>query len=67
VAEALEQSLGAPKGTAIVWRPKSGTPVSGEDATTLMKLLDALDDDDDVSNVYSNVELSEEQAAALAD
>jgi transcriptional/translational regulatory protein YebC/TACO1 len=32
-----------------------------------MKLLDALDDDDDVSNVYSNVELSEEQAAALAD
>lgn len=67
VAEALEAALGAPKGTAIVWKPKSGTPVSGDDATTLMKLLDALDDDDDVSNVYSNVELSDEQAAALAD
>jgi YebC/PmpR family DNA-binding regulatory protein len=67
VVEALEASLGTPKGTAIVWRPKSGTPVSADDAATLMKLLDALDDDDDVSNVYSNVELSDEQAAALAD
>jgi YebC/PmpR family DNA-binding regulatory protein len=67
VAEALEQSLGAPKGTAIIWRPKGGAPVSGEDAATLVKLLDGLDDDDDVSNVYSNVELSDEQAAALAD
>ena len=67
VAEALEASLGDPKGTAIVWRPKSGAPVSGDDVATLMKLLDALDDDDDVANVYSNVELSDEQAAALAD
>jgi YebC/PmpR family DNA-binding regulatory protein len=66
VAEALEgTALGAPKGTAIVWRPKSGTPVSNDDSATLVKLLDALDDDDDVSNVYSNVELSDEQAAAL--
>ena len=67
VAEALEASLGTPKGTAIVWRAKSGTPVSDDDSATLVKLLDALDDDDDVSNVYSNVELSDEQAAALAD
>jgi transcriptional/translational regulatory protein YebC/TACO1 len=67
VAEALEASLGTPNGTAIVWKPKSGTPVSDDDSATLMKLLDALDDDDDVSNVYSNVELSDEQAAALAD
>jgi YebC/PmpR family DNA-binding regulatory protein len=65
VAEALEASkLGAPKGTAIVWKPKSGTPVSNDDAATLMKLLDALDDDDDVSNVYTNVELTDEQAGA---
>ena len=68
VAEALEGSeLGAPKGTAIVWKPKSGTPVSNDDSATLVKLLDALDDDDDVSNVYSNVELSDEQAAALGE
>jgi transcriptional/translational regulatory protein YebC/TACO1 len=67
VAEALEATkLGTPKGAAIVWKPKSGTPVSNDDSATLVKLLDALDDDDDVSNVYSNVELSDEQAEALA-
>ena len=65
VNEALEAALGPAKSTAIVWRPKTLTPVSGEDATTLMKLIDALDDDDDVSNVYSNVDLTEEQLAAL--
>ena len=65
VIEALEASLGAAKSTAIVWRPKTLTPVSSDDAATLFKLIDALDDDDDVSNVYSNVEFTDEQAAAL--
>jgi YebC/PmpR family DNA-binding regulatory protein len=67
VVETLEGALGAPKGTAIVWKPKSGNPVSNDDATTLVKLLDALDDDDDVSNVYTNVELTDEQAGAAED
>jgi YebC/PmpR family DNA-binding regulatory protein len=65
VAEALESTLGAPKATALVWRPKTGTPISNDDVATLMKLQDALDDDDDVANVYTNVELSDEQAAGL--
>jgi YebC/PmpR family DNA-binding regulatory protein len=65
VTEALEALLGPAKSTAIVWRPKTLTPVSSEDAATLMKLIDALDDDDDVQNVYSNVDLSDEQVAAL--
>ena len=64
VTDALAGALGDPKGTAIVWKPKSGTPVSDEDAATLMKLIDALDDDDDVSNVYTNVDLTDEQAGA---
>ena len=62
VVETLEAGLGTPKGTAIIWKPKSGNPVSNDDAATLMKLIDALDDDDDVSNVYTNVELTDEQA-----
>ena len=65
VAEALEAALGAPKSTGVVWRPKTTTPVSGAEAATLMKLIDALDDDDDVQNVYSNVDLTDEQMAAL--
>ncbi len=67
VIEALEGVLGPAKATAIMWRPKTGTPISTDDVATLMKLLDALDDDDDVSNVYSNVEFTDEQAAALGD
>ena len=67
VAGSLEAALGPAKSTTHVWRPKTGTPVSDEDAAGLMKLLDALDDDDDVSNVYSNVELTDEQAGGDED
>ena len=42
------------------------TPVSSDDATTLMKLIDALDDDDDVQNVFTNVEMSDEDMDRLA-
>jgi YebC/PmpR family DNA-binding regulatory protein len=66
VAEALEAKLGAPRSTGVVWRPKTTTPVSAADAATLMKLIEALEDDDDVQDVYSNVELTDEQIAALA-
>jgi len=65
VVEALTPVLGEPKSTAIIWRPKTLTPVSGEAVPTLMKLLDALDEDDDVQNVYSNEDVSEDELAAL--
>ena len=68
VAEALAASkLGDPKGTAIIWKGKTGTPVSDDDAAGLMKLIDALDDDDDVANVFTNVELTDEQAGGDED
>jgi YebC/PmpR family DNA-binding regulatory protein len=66
VAEALEATLGAPKSTGIVWRPKTEVPVSSADAATIMKLIDALDDDDDVQNVYLNAEFSDEDLARHA-
>jgi len=66
VAEALEAKLGPPKSTGVVWRPKTTTPVSGAEAASLMKLIEALEDDDDVQDVYSNVDLTEDQMAALA-
>jgi YebC/PmpR family DNA-binding regulatory protein len=65
VAAALEAKLGAPKSVGIVWRPKTTTPISGEDGATLMKLIDALDDDDDVQTVYANFEMSDEEMAKL--
>jgi YebC/PmpR family DNA-binding regulatory protein len=66
VSEALEGALGAPKGAEVVWKPKTLTPVSGEEAASLFKLIDALDDDDDVQNVFTNADFSEEDLARLA-
>jgi YebC/PmpR family DNA-binding regulatory protein len=65
VADALETRFGAPKSTAIVWRPKSTTPVAGDQASALIKLLDALDDDDDVQTVFSNEDISDAELARL--
>jgi YebC/PmpR family DNA-binding regulatory protein len=65
VVEALQPALGDPKSTSIVWRPKTTTPVTGDAVQTLMKLMDALDDDDDVQNVFANFELSDEDLAKL--
>jgi transcriptional/translational regulatory protein YebC/TACO1 len=67
VVEGLQPVLGDPKSTSIVWRPKSGVPVSGDAVATLMKLMDALDDDDDVQAVFANFEMSDEDMERLAD
>ena len=66
VVEALTASLGDPKSTAIIWSPKTETPVSGDAAATLMKLIDALDEDDDVQNVFGNYDIPEDELAKLA-
>ncbi len=66
VAEALEAKFGPAKSTAIVWRPKTLTPVTGDPVATLFKLIDALDEDDDVQTVFGNYEVSDEDMAKLA-
>jgi YebC/PmpR family DNA-binding regulatory protein len=66
VAQALEGALGEAKSTAIAWRPKTLTPVSGDAAATLMKLLDALEDDDDVQNVWGNYDIAADELERLA-
>jgi len=66
VAEALEATLGPAKSTAVIWKPKSDVPVSGEAAASLMKLIDALDDDDDVQNVFGNYAIDEAEMERLA-
>lgn len=66
VAAALEAKYGPAASVKTVWRPKSNVPVAGDQAATLMKLIDALDDDDDVQAVYANFDISEEEMAKLA-
>ena len=59
VRDALEAKLGPAQSAKIVWRPGNTVPVSDEAGETLTKLLDVLDDHDDVQNVYANYEMSE--------
>jgi YebC/PmpR family DNA-binding regulatory protein len=66
VAAALEAALGPAKSTTIAWRPKSRTPVEGDGVATLIKLLEMLEDDDDVQNVYSNEDISDAELEKLA-
>jgi len=58
VSAALEQALGEPESVNIVWKPQTMTDLDEDKASTLMKLMGALEDDDDVQNVYANFEMS---------
>jgi YebC/PmpR family DNA-binding regulatory protein len=65
VAAALEAALGAAKSTNHAWKPKALTPLTGDAVATLMKMIEALEDDDDVQNVYSNADISAEDLEKL--
>jgi YebC/PmpR family DNA-binding regulatory protein len=60
VAAALEAKLGEAESIKAMWKPNLSTSVDEENAETIMKLIAALEDDDDVQNVYANFEVSED-------
>jgi YebC/PmpR family DNA-binding regulatory protein len=60
VAAALEQALGPAESVKLAWKPSLTVNVGEDDAGTLFKLIDALDDDDDVQTVWGNYEVSDE-------
>lgn len=66
VARALEADLGEPEHAKLIWKPQTATPVDEDAARTLLKLIDALDDDDDVQTVTANFEISDEVMERLA-
>jgi transcriptional/translational regulatory protein YebC/TACO1 len=59
VRDALENKLGEPSAAKIEWRAKTMSAVSDENGETLIKLLEILDDHDDVQTIYGNYELSD--------
>jgi YebC/PmpR family DNA-binding regulatory protein len=66
VAQALEAALGPAQSTNIIWKPKTLTPVAGDQAAGVMRLIEALEDEDDVQNVYGNYDISAEEMERLA-
>ena len=66
VRDALEQRFGAAESARLVWRAKNSAPVDEETATSLFKLLETLEDSDDVQNVYANFEVSDDVMTRLS-
>ena len=65
VASALAKSFGDAESVKVVWKPQTVTPLDQDKAETLLKLVDALDEDDDVQSVFSNADISDEVMAKL--
>ena len=65
-AKALEPMLGEAEGAKLAWRPSTEVEVGGEDAQQLLRLMDALDEDDDVQTVWGNERISDEELERLA-
>ena len=59
VSSALQEALGEPESVSPIWKPQNTIAVDAEKAATLMKLIGALEDDDDVQNVYGNYEIDD--------
>jgi len=66
VAKSLESALGDPESVKLAWKPGTEVNVAGDDASTLMKLIDTLEEDDDVQTVWGNYDISEEELEKLA-
>ncbi|MEM8775809.1 MAG: YebC/PmpR family DNA-binding transcriptional regulator [Pseudomonadota bacterium] len=66
VSNALEAELGESESTKLVWKPTTTTEMDFEGMQKLMRLIDALEDDDDVQNVTTNFEASDEVMEQLA-
>jgi YebC/PmpR family DNA-binding regulatory protein len=66
VAKALEAAIGEAEAVKLGWKPQNETIVVGDDAATLMKLIDALEEDDDVQTVWGNYDVPDEELEKLA-
>ncbi|RTL52204.1 MAG: YebC/PmpR family DNA-binding transcriptional regulator [Bradyrhizobiaceae bacterium] len=65
VAKTLEAKFGEPRKAAVIWKPQNNIAVSDEVGEKLFKLLDLLNEHDDVQNVYANFEVSDALAAKM--
>ena len=66
VRDALERRFGASASARLLWKPKTQAPVEGQAAEALFKLLETLEDSDDVQNVFANFEVSDDVMARLS-
>ena len=65
VRDALEARFGTPEQAILGWKPQVTVPVDDERVESLVKLMEVLDDNDDVQRVVANFEISEAALARL--
>lgn len=65
VRDALTERFGDPQQARLAWRPQTTVAVGGDGAETLLKLIDVLEDNDDVQTVFANFELSDDDLHRL--
>ena len=65
VSNALEAILGESETSKLIWKPSTTTELDLDGMQKVMRLIDSLEDDDDVQNVTANFEVSEEVMAQL--
>jgi YebC/PmpR family DNA-binding regulatory protein len=65
VAKALEAKFGEPRKAALSWRPQNTVAVDDETGEKLLKLMDLLNEHDDVQNVFANFEISDALMAKM--
>ena len=66
VAKAMEAKFGEPRKAALVWKPKNTVAVDDVQGEKIFGLLEALNENDDVQNVYANFEVSEAVVAKMS-
>ncbi len=59
VAKTLEAKFGEPRKAALTWKPQNTVPLDDEKGEKLLRLIEHLDDNDDVQHVYANFEISD--------
>ncbi len=67
VRDHVSNKLGDAIEAKVIWRPLNTLACDIDTAKTLIKMIDTLEDNDDIQNVYTNIELSDDLAANLAD
>lgn len=66
VAKTVEESLGEAESIKIVWKPLNTVPLDEDRAHSVLRLINILEEDDDVQNVYANFEINDELLKKLA-
>jgi YebC/PmpR family DNA-binding regulatory protein len=66
VAKALEAKFGEPRKAALVWKPQNTVPVDDEQGEKVLRLIETLNEHDDVQNVYANFEVSDALVAKMS-